>query len=244
MASHEVAAFRATLAPRPVRVRVFDLLRRRLSPADLGDADFALVGGSGAYSAALGGPWLEDALASLRLVHALGVPAFASCWGSQAMAVAMGGRVRQDRDRAEVGTRPVRLARAGRRDPLFGPLGSPFDAHMGHEDLIETLPLGATLLASSDVVEHQAYRFDDAPIYCTQFHPELDADGLRARLASYPRYVEEVAGTTLGELMAKTRETEAANSLVGRFVDRFVQAPGAPPAPSPGEAVPPAVTPP
>ncbi len=227
MGPHEVEAFRSTLAPRPVRVRVFDLLGRPLGEHDLEGVDFVLMGGSGRYSAALGGPWLNTALASLRLVHALCVPAFASCWGFQAMAAAMGGTVVQDRARAEVGTHRVRLTPAGLADPLFGPLGSSFYAHMGHEDLVEVLPPGATPLASSETVPNQAYRFEDAPIYCTQFHPELDARGLFARLSAYPRYVEEVAGVTLDHLVATSRETAEANKLLGRFVDRFAARPGA-----------------
>ena len=219
MGPHEVAAFDRALRPLSARIDVFDLLGRPLRKGDLAGADFVLLGGSGAYSAALGGPWLEMAMDSLRAVHGSGVPAFASCWGFQAMARAMGGRVVHDRATAEVGTHQLTLTDAGRADPLFGVLGPAFDAQMGHEDRVETLPARATLLASSAKVENQAYRFDDAPVYCTQFHPELDAKGLFSRFAAYPRYVADVAGMTMEELSAKVRETPAAAQLVRRFVE-------------------------
>ena len=65
---------------------------------------------------------------------------------------------------------------------------------MGHEDHVVELPPGATLLASTERNPCQAYRFDDAPIYCTQFHPELEAADLDARFSIYTHYLETIPG--------------------------------------------------
>ena len=217
MGPHEVRAFRRILAPASASIEVFDLLERPLRRLDLEGFDLILMGGSGSHSATSTEPWLRMALDSLRLVHSLQVPAFASCWGHQAMAAAMGGRVVRDRSRAELGTHGLVLTEAGRRDPVFAPLGSPFKAQFGHEDVVEELPPRTTLLASGARVVHQAYRFDDAPIYCTQFHPELDADGIRSRAENYPRYLEDVLGITLDQLVADLEETPDVEQLILRF---------------------------
>lgn len=222
MSGHETASFERSLAPRAVRIEIFDLLERLLAPEDLEDVDLVLMGGSGAYSAAKGGPWFPTALDSLRNVHASGVPAFASCWGFQAMAVAMGGEVVNDRSRAEIGTHSLRLTPAGRSDPVFGHLETEFKAQMGHEDLVRTLPPNTTLLASSARVANQAYRFDGAPVYCTQFHPELDVDGILSRLSAYPRYLTEISGQTYEEIVAALEDTPGATRLLTRFVEVFV----------------------
>lgn len=222
MSGHEMASFERAFRPRAVRIEIFDLLERLLTPEDLEDADLILMGGSGAYSAATGGPWFPTALDSLRTVHASGVPAFASCWGFQAMAVAMGGEVVNDRSRSEIGTHPLRLTDAGRDDPVFRHLSADFKGQMGHEDLVRTLPPRTTLLASSARVTNQAYRFDDAPVYCTQFHPELDSAGVRARLSAYPRYLAEVTGETYDEIVARLEETPETTRLLTRFVEVFV----------------------
>lgn len=222
MGPHEITSFLRVLKPLAVDISIFNLLDRPLTPRDLAGIDFVLMGGSGDYSATSTDPWLEGALASLREVYASGVPSFASCWGFQGMAVAMGGEVVQDRSRAELGTHVLKLTAAGRADPLLGTLGSPFKAQFGHEDIVETLPPGTTLLASSARVANQAYRFDDAPIYCTQFHPELNVAGIHARLAAYPKYVEEVAGASLGEVIGTMEETPGANALIRRFVELHV----------------------
>ncbi|MXV96343.1 MAG: type 1 glutamine amidotransferase [Gemmatimonadetes bacterium] len=222
MGPHELVSFQRILSPFAVRISIFDLLERSLLPRDLEGVDLVLMGGSGKYSATSTDPWLETALDSLRLVHASQVPAFASCWGFQGMAAAMGGEVVHDRGRAEVGTHELVLTSAGRADPVFEYLGSPFRAQFGHEDLVETLPPRTTLLASSAKVVNQAYRFEDAPIYCTQFHPELDADGLRSRFLTYPRYAAYIAGTTLEELLENLENTPDAERLVRRFVELHV----------------------
>ncbi len=223
MGPHETASFQRIMASLPARIAVFDLLDRPLRNRDLDGVDLVLMGGSGSYSATSTEPWLETALDSLRLVHASRVPAFASCWGFQGMAAAMGGEVVRDRSRAEVGTYEVELTPAGRTDPVFAYLGSRFKAQLGHEDLVTTLPPRTTLLASSARVPHQAYRFEDAPIYCTQFHPELDAAGLRSRLRGYPRYVEEVAGGTMEEVLARFEDAREAEQLIQRFAELHVR---------------------
>lgn len=222
MGPHEIASFARILLPFDADIAVFDLLNRSLSNRDLNGVDLVLMGGSGSYSATSRDPWLDRAKDSLRQVHASRVPAFASCWGFQGMAAAMGGQVVYDIGRAEVGTHELVLTPEGIADPVFKALGSPFKAQLGHEDLVEKLPPRTTLLASSAKVANQAYRFDDAPIYCTQFHPELDRAGLHARFAAYPRYVEEVAGTTFEVLVSRLEETPRANALIRRFAEFHV----------------------
>lgn len=218
MRQQEVACFARTLSTTADRIAVFDLLSQPLRENDIRNFDMFLLGGSGDYSAAGEGEWLSRALDSLRTVHDSGRPTFASCWGFQALARAMGGIVVNDPAHAEVGTHQLRLTDAGRSDPVFGPLGDSFLGQMGHEDCVTQLPPGTTLLASSGRVTNQAYRFNDAPIYCTQFHPELNCNDMLARVRQYPRYVERIAGLPLeqfGEMIEETPETEA---LLKRFV--------------------------
>jgi GMP synthase (glutamine-hydrolysing) len=218
MRQHEVEAFARVLEVAPEAVGVFDLLNVPLGRSDLASVDMLLLGGSGDYSAVEGGAWLDRALDSLRLVHDVGKPTFASCWGFQAMARALGGRLVKDRDRAEVGTHRVYLTEAGRADPVFAPLAPSFLGQMGHEDHVVGLPPRTTWLAHSDKVRYQAYRFDDAPIYCTQFHPELTTDDLLIRLGGYPEYVEKIARTSLEQIREGLRDTTPSEGILKRFV--------------------------
>ncbi|WP_417381121.1 type 1 glutamine amidotransferase [Gimesia sp.] len=221
MLKQEVVCFADVLETDTSQVAVFDLLGGPLQDRDLIETDVVLIGGSGHYSAAGEGDWLETALDSLRLVHDSRKPTFASCWGFQAMARALGGQVIHDLDKAEIGVHHVRLTAAGAADPVFGPSGPVLQGLMGHEDTVIELPPGAELLASTDRVQNQAYRFVDRPIYCTQFHPELTCQSFLGRLNTYPEYVKKIAGLSLDEFRHSIHDTPEAAALLKRFVQQI-----------------------
>lgn len=218
MREHEVRCFERAFGASRGQIAVFDLLGGAPTHRDLDQVDVVLLGGSGDYSVARGGPWLAAALETMVGLHDADKPTFASCWGFQAMARALGGVVVTDRSRAEVGSTWLELTEEGESDPVFGPLGKRFQAQIGHEDIVVELPAGATLLASSELVENQAFRFDGKPIYCTQFHPELSRDDLLLRIRSYPAYLPLAGAASFRELEDKTPETPEAESVLNRFL--------------------------
>ncbi len=218
MREHEIECFARSFRCSPDQIQIFDLLSGVPSDETLDSTDVVLLGGSGDYSVARGGPWLPAALETMRELYEYSKPTFASCWGFQAMARAMGGEVVTDHDLAEVGTATLELTPAGRRDPVFGPLGQTFSVQIGHEDIVTKLPPGAVLLASSRTVPNEAFRFEGKPIYCTQFHPELDRTGLIKRIAYYPEYLPLTGHTTLDEFAAATPETPETEAILRRFL--------------------------
>lgn len=218
MREHEVQCFsRSFRCPRD-HIRVLDLLSGVPSQRELDQADVVLLGGSGDYSVAKGGPWLPAALEAMRELYETSKPTFASCWGFQAMARALGGEVVTDHDLAEVGTLTLELTPEGSRDPVFGPLGPRFQVQIGHEDIVTELPKGAVLLASSDRVRNEAFRFEGKPIYCTQFHPELDREGLIKRIGYYPEYLPLTGYSTMEEFAEATPETPETEAILRRFM--------------------------
>ena len=187
-------------------IETLNLLRERLTIGHLNEVDAVLIGGSGNYSAAGDNQWLEGVLDDLRLLLQQRKPTFASCWGFQALARALGGRCIHDPEHAELGTIEMTLTEAGTQDAIFGQLDSPFVGLAGHEDHVTELPPDAVLLASSSTVTNQAFKFPNALIYCTQFHPELQLKTFLERVAAYPQYVEKIAGTSL-ESFSQIAET-------------------------------------
>lgn len=222
MRENEWNAFARTLDVEIERIRCHDLLTLSVNHDDLNESDCVLIGGSGAYSACSSEAWLHRALDSLRLVYESRIPTFATCWGFQAFARALGGEVINDVDRCEVGTHSMTLTDAGRADPVFRDLPEPFDVQMGHEDRVSKLPSGAVLLASSSRVENQAYCFTDRPIYCTQFHPELNRDDLLKRVRKYPEYIERIAKMSLADFEAQLHDTPESAALLPKFVGLFL----------------------
>jgi GMP synthase (glutamine-hydrolysing) len=218
MAAQEVHCFARALDCDESAIEVFDLLSRAPPNGKLHSADMLLLGGSGHYSAAGDGVWLERAFDCLRELHRLARPTFASCWGFQAMARALGGECINDLPNAELGTIELTLTEAGRNDPVFGQLPVTFTGQAGHEDHVVALPPDAVLLASSPRVAEQAFRFVNRAIYCTQFHPELDRAMMLERVIAYPEYVERIARMPYDNFVHTVRETPEANSLLRRFV--------------------------
>jgi GMP synthase (glutamine-hydrolysing) len=219
MSDHEIGCFARSFRCEGNCIEVFDLLSGVPTVEQLDEVDVVLLGGSGDHSVARGGDWLPDALEAMRELYDLKKPTFASCWGFQAMARALGGEVVTDHSRAEVGTAWLELTPEGERDPVFGPLGKRFQVQIGHEDIVTRLPDGAVLLASSSRVENEAFCFPDRPIYCTQFHPELDKAGLVARLAQYPEYMPLAGVSSVEELERVTPETPGTEAILRRFLD-------------------------
>lgn len=219
MRGQEVDCFARALGCNPHQIRVFDLLSGVPTVAQLDQVDLVLLGGSGDYSVAEGGDWILPALEAMRELCELSKPTFASCWGHQAMARALGGEVITDMQRAELGTIEVRLTEAGRDDPIFGQLGDRFLAPMGHQDAVVRLPPGAVRLASSERTENQAFRIEGKPIYCTQFHPELNRSALIERLHAYPQYVESISGESIESFIENCKETAETDQLLDHFMN-------------------------
>ena len=218
MRAQEPSCFARALHADSTQIRTFDLLDQELQSDDLNGIDVVLIGGSGHYSATDDAPWLYRSLRSLRFLYETGIPTFASCWGFQAFARAMGGQVVHDLDHAEIGTVELKLTEEGKRDPVFSQLHEPIFAQMGHEDYVTRLPENAILLVSSSLVQNEAYRFCDRPIYCTQFHPELSAGDLITRARNYPEYVEKIARMPEAEFEKTVRSTPDTESLMLSFV--------------------------
>ncbi len=147
-------------------------------PQGLGLADFdgVVISGSplNVYNRE---PRVTDQIELARDIYHAGVPCFGSCWGLQLMTAALGGAVRLNPNGSEFGVaRNITLNDAGRAHPLYAGKATAFDALCSHEDEVETLPSGATVLAGNAVSTVQAAEFADGrkSFWGVQYHPEFD----------------------------------------------------------------------
>ena len=110
-------------------------------------------------------------------------PFFGACFGIGILGGFLGGTI--DRQYGEEpGAVEVRLTDAGQKDALFSQLPARFDGLVGHKEACSILPPQAVLLATSDACPVQAFRVREN-LYVTQFHPELDVDGVISRVMVY-----------------------------------------------------------
>jgi GMP synthase (glutamine-hydrolysing) len=130
-------------------------------------------------------PATRAQLAFMRAVFASGTPSFGSCAGLQVATAAAGGKVRTMPDRMEAGiARRILATDAGRDHPMLADRPPVWDAPGIHGDEVETLPAGATLLATSVAVKVQAaeIRHDGGVFWGVQYHPELAPGEIAAAL--------------------------------------------------------------
>ncbi len=187
---------------------------------DVENAHAVLIGGAGAFSVTVDHPFSEPLREVTRKLIGDGRPVFGSCWGHQFLADLGGGRVIEDRDRAEVGTFSVELTDAGTADPLFAGFPRRFHVQLGHNDRVESLGPGWLELACSERCPFQIIRLADSPVYGTQFHSEMDQERLRERIEVFLRsYVADDAAHR--EILWRLRPSLDADRILQDFLELY-----------------------
>jgi len=147
-------------------------------------------------------------------------PFLGCCYGVGTLGSAVGAVV--DRTYTEpVGAVTVELTAAGREDPLFAELPDAFDAYGGHKEAASSLPADVVRLATSADCPVQAFRVGKNA-YATQFHPELDADGICTRIDVYKDYgyfAPETAESLKSS--ARQRNIEHPPTILRRFIEKY-----------------------
>ncbi|WP_347978819.1 glutamine amidotransferase [Microbacterium sp. ProA8] len=110
-------------------------------------------------------------------------PFLGACYGIGTLGAHQGAVI--DRRHGEpISVVPVTTTAAGESDPLLEGIPETFEAFVGHKEAISQLPASATLLASSPGCPVQMFRVGEN-VYATQFHPELDVEGITTRIHAY-----------------------------------------------------------
>jgi GMP synthase (glutamine-hydrolysing) len=110
-------------------------------------------------------------------------PFLGACYGIGTLGVHQGGTI--DRTYSEpVGPVTVTLTKEGQADPLLSGMPAEFSAFVGHKEACSVLPPTAVRLAGSPTCPVQMFRVK-SNLYATQFHPELDRDGIVTRVRVY-----------------------------------------------------------
>jgi len=208
------------------------LQRRRLDQGPLGDVDLdqwsGVILGGGPFQ--VSDPEEGKSATQLRVeadlaalldqVVARDFPFLGACYGIGTLGRHQGAQI--DRWFGEpVGAVHVTLTEEGRSDPLFGIAGDRFGAFGGHKEAIRHLPAHAVVLASSEHCPVQAFRVGERG-YATQFHPELDLDGLATRVETYKfaGYFEPHEAQDIVEA-ARNSGVDQTPGFLARFVELF-----------------------
>src|SRR5688572_8711704 len=118
-------------------------------PADARQYDAVIVTGS-PLSATQPTDWMKRTGEYMVDAAEKRVPVLGVCFGHQLLGLACGvGVIRNPKGR-EIGTVEIALTEAGQKDPLFEGIPARFPIQATHQDIVPSLPAGATLLASNE----------------------------------------------------------------------------------------------
>lgn len=161
-------------------------------------------------------PWSERSADWLLQAQALNqLPILGICYGHQLLAHAFGGQVGYHPRGREMGTTGLQCHAAAVGDRLFAGCSEHFSVHVTHQQTVLQPPAGADILASNDFEPHHALRFGEL-VWGVQFHPEFDADVMRAYLnARADRLREE--GFDVQGMLAAVRDTPESQQVLRNF---------------------------
>jgi GMP synthase (glutamine-hydrolysing) len=219
MAEQERRCF-ATRAALPLdHLDLHPMALGRPDRARLRTYDGIFFGGSGAYSVLDDVEWIKEGMRLCVDVVEERIPAFASCFGFQGLALVLGGEVVRDDDRQELGVFELELTDAGVADPVLGGLPRRFWAQEGHHDHVMKLPPGVTLLATGSGTYNQAFKVDGAPFWASQFHPELTVESTVERFLYYAAlYAAPGTADTVVAQLRSGRDTPEMGEVLARLV--------------------------
>ncbi|MFX0579289.1 glutamine amidotransferase [Nocardia nepalensis] len=151
-------------------------------------------------------------------------PYLGACYGLGILADVLGGPVSDQQYSEPVGAQTIEVTEFGSVDPLLRGIPQPFRAFVGHKEACQEVPPGAVLLAGSADCPVQMIRVGQH-VYATQFHPELDSDGLELRIEVYRHagYFQPHEAEDLIELGHRESVT-APGEILSRFIDRYCRA--------------------
>lgn len=149
-------------------------------------------------------------------------PFLGCCYGVGTLGAVIGAVI--DRTYTEpVGAVTITLTSEAHDDPLFAGLPDVFDAYGGHKEAATSLPADVVRLASSADCPVQAFRVG-TNAYATQFHPELDVDGICTRIDVYKHhgYFDPASAESL-KAAARQRKIKYPPEILRRFAQRYAR---------------------
>ncbi|WP_431803990.1 glutamine amidotransferase [Microbacterium sp. bgisy203] len=210
------------------------LVRHRLEAEPLGDIDLddwsGIFVGGGPFNAS-DPPEKKSAVqhrveaeisALLDAVIARDFPFFGACYGIGTVGTHEGAVI-DGTYREPISVIEVTRTAVGADDPLLAGLPDAFTAFVGHKEAISVLPPSATLLATGAACPVQMFRVGQN-VYATQFHPELDVEGISTRIRAYADH-GYFAAHELDLTLAAVRRAPVTHTgrLLRTFVERYAR---------------------
>lgn len=150
-------------------------------------------------------------------------PFLGACYGLGILNKFLGGEVSNKRYAENVEATTIAFTKNGQTDTLLSGLPEKFRAFGGHKESCQTVAPGAVLLASSETCPIHMIRYK-TNIYATQFHPELEKEGLELRIRFYKDlgyFPPEDADKLI--VAAEKESVTVPMQIMARFVSKYLK---------------------
>jgi GMP synthase-like glutamine amidotransferase len=180
-------------------------------PADLTAYDGFIIGGSPA-SVNEDAPWIARLLSAVPKIVALGRPLFGACFGHQAIAVALGGKVTDNPGGWVFGVTETLVT-----NPLPWMAPGPVRLNAAHSEQVTVVPAGAKVLGGNADCP-AGFLAWGGRVLTTQYHPEITHDFMTALVEEYARKVPpDVATKAFQSLALPADLARMAGWIIGFF---------------------------
>jgi GMP synthase-like glutamine amidotransferase len=180
-------------------------------PADMSVYDGFIIGGSPA-SVNDDAPWIARLMQAVPQIVALGKPLFGACFGHQAVAVALGGKVTGNPGGWVFGVTETQIT----HPPVWMEPGL-IRLNAAHSEQVTQVPPGAEVLGSNADCAVGFLRLGNK-VFTTQYHPEITHGFMAALVEEYAHDVPpEVAATARQSLAHPADADRMAGWIIGFF---------------------------
>ena len=120
-------------------------------------------------------PWIAELMEFIRRIEKKKVPTFGACFGHQAIAKALGGKVETAKQGWGLGTANTHFLK---QMEWMQPPADDLVMFAAHQEQVTELPVSAEILGGSDHCPIGAYRIGNH-IFATEYHPEMSEKFMR-----------------------------------------------------------------
>ena len=180
-------------------------------PADLSAYDGFIIGGSPA-SVKDDAPWIARLMQAVPEIVALGRPLFGACFGHQAIAVALGGKVTDNPGGWVFGVTETLVT-----TPLTWMEPGRVRLNAAHSEQVTVVPVGAEVLGGNADCPAGLLAWGNK-VLTTQYHPEITHDFMVALVEEYAEKVPpDVAAKARQSLARPADAARMARWIIGFF---------------------------